>query len=145
MCDALLNFNIDNFDVKIESRVTWSDLIPKPEGIKEKVVLENKDFHKMKELSEKYKQSKSLECEMKGRIIRLNNRKDSKGNSIERNITIQTEIEGTYKNVKIELGDLDYKKACEAHKEDQDIIVSGELFKNGKTWVMTHYHDLRII
>ncbi|GEP65206.1 hypothetical protein CBE01nite_29740 [Clostridium beijerinckii] len=145
MCDALLNFNLENYDVKIESKVTWSDLLPRPDDIKEKVILENKDFYKVKILSEKYKEVKSIEQGIRGRIIKLINRKDSQGNSVERNIVMQTEVEGKSKNVKIELSDVDYKRACEAHKQDQEITISGELLKEGKTWMLVNYKDLKII
>ena len=145
MCDALLNFNIDASDIKIESRVFWYDSMHKPNDIKERVILEKKHFIKVKELSEMYKQTKSIEYDIKGQIIRLNSRKDSKGNSKERNIIIQTEIDGRYKNVKIDLGELDYKKACEAHKQEKDVMISGELVKEGKIWKIIKYNSLSIV
>ncbi|EES48991.1 hypothetical protein [Clostridium botulinum] len=145
MCDALLNLQMENYDIKIESKVEWSDLLPKPNDVKEKVILESNDFYKVKILSEKYKETKSVEHTIMGKIIRLSNRKDSHGNSIERNIVIQTEIEGKSKNIKIELSDDDYKIACEAHKQDKDVLINGEILKQGKSWIMINYKKFKIL
>lgn len=145
MCDALLNLQMENYDIKIESKVQWSDLLPKPNDIKEKVVLESKDFYKAKILSEKYKENRSVEHRIKGKIIRLTNRKDSHENVIERNIVIQTEIEGKNKNVKVELSDQDYRIACEAHKQDKYVLIDGEMLKKGKSWIMIKYKKFDVL
>jgi len=145
MCDALLNFQMENYDIKIESKVQWSDLLPKPNDIKEKVILESDDFYKVKMLSEKYKENKSVEHRMKGKIIRLTHRKDLHENVIERNIVIQTEIEGKNKNVKIDLSDKEYKIACEAHKQDKDVLINGEMLKQGKYWTMINYNKFDVL
>lgn len=145
MCDALLNFQMENYDIKIESKVQWSDLLPKPKDIKEKVILEHDDFCKVKILSEKYKENKSVEHRIRGKIIRLSYRKDSHENIIERNIVIQTEIEGKNKNVKIELNSQDYKMACEAHAQDKEIIINGEMLKQGKYWTMINYNSFNVL
>ncbi len=145
MCDALLNLQMENYDIKIESKVQWSELLPKPNDIKEKVVLESKDFYKAKILSEKYKENKSVEYNIRGKIIRLTNRKDSHENVIERNIVIQTEIEGKNKNIKIELNEQDYMIACEAHKQDKYVLINGEMLKQGKYWTMIKYNKFYVL
>ncbi|MBY6988567.1 hypothetical protein HYH98_18880, partial [Clostridium botulinum] len=63
----------------------------------------------------------------------------------ERNIVIQTEIEGKSKNIKIELSDDDYKIACEAHKQDKDVLINGEILKQGKSWIMINYKKFKIL
>jgi hypothetical protein len=145
MCDALLNLNLENYDIKIESKVTWSEVLPKPENIIEKVILESNDFYKVKTLLEKYKETKTIEYKLKGRIVRLNNKNDSRGNTIERYIVVQTEVEGKSKNVKVPLRATDYKNACEAHKQDQEVVLNGQLLKEGKTWVINDYRNFKIL
>lgn len=146
MCDALMNLNIDNAtDIKIESKVKWSDLGTKPTDIVEKVVLEKSDFYIVKAVAEKYKETNDVECSIEGKIIRLSNRRNLHGNTIERNIVIQTEVDGKYKNVTVELGANDYIKACEAHKQDNDISISGKLSKKGKIWVINNSRNFKVL
>lgn len=145
MCDALLNFNIKNTEFKIETKVAWAKDIPKPTDIKEKVILNNDDFFKVKNLSEKYKETKSIMCEIKGIIITLNNKRNSNRISTQRHIVIQTILEGKFRKVKVELVESDYSKACEAHKNDSEVVVSGELIKEGKTWTLMKYRNFKVL
>ncbi|KEZ88699.1 hypothetical protein IO99_00525 [Clostridium sulfidigenes] len=144
MCDALLSLKNEDNDLSIESTVKWSNKLPQPYGIVDKVVLKNDDFYIIKNISEKYKENKPMNTEVKGKITRLSNNKNSQGISIERNIVIKGKVDGKDRRIKVDLNDYDYMDACEAHKKDLEISVKGELTKNGKNWLIDNYKEFKV-
>lgn len=145
MCDALLSLQNEDSSLNIESTVQWSDKLPKPTGIIEKVTLSNSDFYVIRTLSEKYKETQATYVEIIGKITRLCNIKNSQGISSERNILIKCQIDGKNRSVKVDLNDYDYMEACEAHKNDLLISVKGELTKVGKTWRVSNCKEFNIL
>lgn len=145
MCDALLSLKNNDNNLSIESTVRWSNKLPEPDDIVDKVVLKSDDFYTIKNISDKYKENKPTNTEVTGKITRLSNNKNSQGISIERNIVIKAKIEGQYRKVKLDLNEYDYMNACEAHKKDIEISVKGELIKSGKSWILDEYKEFKTL
>lgn len=145
MCDALLNFEYDAYKLDIETSVKWSKDLRKPKDIEKKVVISSYEFNKLKDISEKYKETDVKYTKINGYVTELKTDKNSKGETTNRSITIQTRIEKSNKNVKVHLNEADYIDACNAHAKDMIVSVKGKLIKRGTRVELEDYKNFVIL
>lgn len=142
MCDALLKLKAD--EVKIDAVVRYASALTKKTGVVEKVVLSNKHFHVMKEISEKYRTVAIYEdITLHGLVGEM--KKDKVRNNEQREIVLITILDGKYKKVRIELSEEDYRLANKAHMENREIDITGDLdMANPRKCVLIKPKDLKI-
>lgn len=139
MCDALLQFNDIDDNLKIETSITWGSNTFIPNNVPAKALLHPKDFFTLSELSSEYKNVKPEIIEVSGEIISLFHEKN------ERIATINAKHNKRKKKFRINMTENDYKLACNAHTEEKQISIKGELKKVGKFTYLNNYSNLIIL
>lgn len=139
MCDALLQFSDVDNNLKIETSITWGSNTYIPKDVPQSITLHPKDFFTLYEISSEYKEIKPEIVEIVGDIISLFHEKD------ERIVTINAKYKNSKKKFKISMNDSDYIKTCNAHAEEKQLSIKGELKKNGRFTYLQNYFDLIIL
>lgn len=142
MCDALLKLKADG--VQIDTTIRYASAITRKPGGLKKVVLKGEHFYVMKEISDRYRDIIKIEdATLHGLVEEM--KKDRVHDSNQKEIVLVTVAEGKYKRVKMELSQEDYKIANNAHMNDREIEVSGELDKsNPRKWVLDNPRNLKV-
>lgn len=139
MCDALLQFNDSNDNFKVETSIIWGNDSFIPDNVPQKITLHQKDFFKLSEISYEYKEVKHEIIEVVGNIISLYHEGSDKI------ITINGKYNSRKRKFKIIMNDDDYKTACNAHANEKQISITGELKRIGKFTYLNNYTDLVIL
>lgn len=145
MCDALLNFEYNACRLDIETSVKWSENMEEPKDIEKSVFISSDEFKVLKIISEKYKETDMKHTKINGYVIELKAGKNSKGDTVDRSIVIQTRIDKSNKSVKVHLNEIDYIEACNAHAKDMIVSVQGKLIRKGSRMELESYHDFIIL
>ncbi|WP_300856842.1 hypothetical protein [uncultured Clostridium sp.] len=149
MCDAILEFKKISSDVCIESSVQWSDVLPAPNNVKDKVKISHNDFIIFETLSNKYKESELEEITTDGIIIELFNSFSDGEKSIskrpQRYITIASIINNSINKIRIHLEEKDYILACKAHSKNSTVTVTGEVKKRSNYLEINKYSNFLIL
>ncbi len=77
---------------------------------------------------------------LRGRIFRLG--ADTDGTP--RVITLETTVKGVDRHVRMSLGAADYVLACDAHRDNKAVQVTGTLEKSGRTWRLLDAHGFSL-
>ncbi len=139
MCDALLQFNDINENLKVETSIIWGNDEFIPDNVPQKITLHPKDFFTLSDISSKYKEVKPEVTKIVGNIINLYH----SGN--ERIITIKAKYNSKYRNFRIIMNNNDYLIACNAHTYEKQISITGEIQKIGKFTYLNNYSNLIIL
>lgn len=149
MCDAILEFKKISPDVCIESSVQWSNDLPAPRNVKDKVRISYNDFITFETLSKKYKERELKEITTEGIIIEMyNSFSDGEINISKRPrryITIAAIIDNSLTKIKIHLDEKDYILACKAHSTHNTVVVTGQVEKKSTYLEINKYSNFSII
>ena len=122
----------------------WSPLLSTSSARKRPgfVRLDMKAVDYLKDAAGKLRQMKPVaETRLRGRILRLG--ADTDGTL--RVITLDTSVEGRPRHVRIALEPGDYSLACDAHRDNRPILVTGTLEKLGRTWRLVDPQDFSLV
>ncbi|UPA31858.1 hypothetical protein L0P85_06885 [Terrisporobacter glycolicus] len=139
MCDALLSFNDNDYNLKLEASIKWGSNTYIPPHVPEKALLQPKHFFTLAEIASEYKHEETELLEITGDIISLFHEKD------EKIITIRAKYNNKKRKFKAIMDDEDYLIACNAHAEEKQISLTGELRKKGRFTYIQNYSNLIII
>lgn len=142
MCDALLKLKTN--EVQIDATIRYASAITRKPGELNKVVLKDEHFYVMKEISERYREIiKSEDVTLHGLVEEM--RKDRVHDNDHKEIVLVTIMQGKYKRIKMELSQEDYEIANNAHMNDKEIEISGELdMTNPRKWVLDNPRNLKV-
>lgn len=145
ICDALLKLKPEKEDAEINAKIRYASSITRKVGDTESVDIKGCHFYVMQEISNRYKIVElSDTVRIKGSIALLKKIKESEEN-YKREIVIATFAEGTYRSIKAELVDADYKIACDAHRDGFEVEVSGKLDMGVKNWKFSQVDSFRVL
>lgn len=145
MCDALLKLKPENEDIEIETKIRYASSITKKTDSIETVSLKRNHFSIMNEISNRYRQIEDVkEILLTGDIASLRKKRSDAGH-FQREIIINVFYDGSYRNIKSELGEDDYRVACDAHRDELRVEISGMLDMSKKTWEFTHVNSFNVI
>jgi len=89
----------------------------------------------------------SAELTIEGRVVIMESRQPPLfDDEEEHKIVVAAEVEGRRRNVHVALSAAEYRDACDAHLEGNDVSIEGVLEKRGKYWTLTApsgFHVLR--
>lgn len=145
MCDALLKLKPENEDAEIETRIRYASTITKKTDSIETVSLKRNHFSIMSEISNRYRQVEDLEQFASAGDIASLKKKRIDGGHFGREVTITVYYDGAYRNIKAELGEDDYRIACDAHRDEMQVEIAGILDRRKKIWEFTHVSDFKVI
>ncbi len=108
--------------------VDWTQAIKPPVGVPRSVVLHSEDFAVFKQVAEQLRPSKAARSErITGRVAVLSG-DEGDANLMEGEVIIDGETtEKVIVRVRVDLNDKDYARACDAHKNNLQVGVSGEI------------------
>lgn len=140
MCEALLKLKPSNGDFKIDTKIRYATAITKKADSCEQIVIKSDHFWAIDEISKRYRDKVLYkDVQIRGVVVSLTNR-DS-----ERQIRISTQYDGKYRIIHMELADDDYKLACDAHKEEREVEITGELDMSSRSWILTKIQNFKVI
>ncbi|MBY0201779.1 hypothetical protein J2T16_001685 [Paenibacillus intestini] len=131
ICEALLSLYFKEKPVKLESRINYSWIVEvEGETLPDLIILDNDDYHSIKVIAEALRNEEPESLVIEGTISRLSISSGSQYGIIN--------VSATYENkkhsVKIALEEEDYKLACDAHKNNKRVRVTGKMDSSGRTW-----------
>jgi hypothetical protein len=146
ICDALLSIYETNEGVTLESTIRWAEDIPIPDDTPEKITLLSGDHNIIRAIANAYRQIQDKEyMQITGRVRKLSTSDDSQKTVIDGTITIVYEDEGKRHSIKVQLEEDDYKLACDAHKNGNEVTVEGWVDKSSKFWELVSPQKFTVI
>lgn len=150
MCEALLKMKIDQFDVDLEYYVDWSSNFPKPKDVpKIAKIIGNQAYGYIESAAKILRDTdESIKRDIVGKVVRLTAvdlEDDENDISINRYITIQTQINDKSLRVNIPLSVEEYKLACDAHRDNKDVKIHGIIERVGNKWQLMSPERFQIL
>ncbi len=144
MCDAFLKLKPEYVDAEIQTTIRYASAITRSLGNSKVINFKNKHFYIIDEIAKKYRETeKFVQATLSGYINTL--KKNSYEDQKEKHIGLTTLIDGKLRNIKIFLNDFDYRIACDAHRDQEEVEVSGILDMNNRIWEMQQVDIFKII
>jgi len=139
MCDALLKLHPDNTDTEVCTSFYYASSIKKNDNQIESVKLSNMHFYVINDIAKRYRDNTLIEdVTLVGKVVILKRQ-------MEGTIHFSTEIHGSQRRITIPLSEEDYRTACDAHRDDKQVLVRGILDKSERSWIITDLLELKII
>lgn len=167
MCEALLHMNVNETEYRIEYTVQWSPSLEPPSNIPDTIIFEPHLFLPVKELAKQLRNSEDFISEnvelfaardiisfeqilldklhtIRGEVVELASFQGYNINIAGR-ATIRWREGSQTLNVSVNLGFSDYKIACDAHRDMQQVEVAGFLTTRGSQLMMLETKYFKII
>ena len=108
--------------------VDWTQAVTPPSNVPHSVVLHSEDFAVFKQVAERLRPSKTAKSErITGRVAVLSG-DEGDSSLMEGEVIINGDtMEGQAVRVRVDLNDRDYAQACDAHKQNLQVSISGEI------------------
>jgi hypothetical protein len=149
VCEVLTKTYEAADGLSLDIEVAWSpELKPSVEIARPRLILDGRSYTFLKTAAkELQKVDEPLPTVITGKIVALRrDEPDEDQTQFERFVTMDWEIEkGTTIKIRVPLGPVEYRTACDAHKEGVRIRVSGTPRKEGKFWVLTAAEQLIVL
>lgn len=144
ICDAFLKMKPIESDAQIDTTIRYASALTHDKNNARRIVVNNDHFHYFNEISKIYKDKKEIQdVILSGYIKTLNKKDDNK--IVKKNIKLITLFEGKIKNILINLSDEDYVIACDAHRDEKEVEISGVLDMSKKTWELTKVNYFKVL
>jgi hypothetical protein len=140
MCEALLKMRPENEEAEISATMKYSSIIPKDNQASNSVVVGTKHFLIFDEISKIYRNKELITDVILTGVIKSLAKKNE-----ERIIQLWAVYNGRYRIIRIELSDDDYILACNAHRDDLEVEISGELDMSNKIWILSKIEYFRTL
>lgn len=145
MCEALMKLKPANADAKIETKIRYASAVTKRIDDVESVNISGEHFYVMNEIAKRYRNAECIDKVSINGAIKGMHKNVIAQHRYYREISIISFMDGKYHTIKAELGEEDYKLACDAHRDEQIIEICGYLDKHGKIWKLEQIENFRII
>lgn len=137
MCDAFLKMRPISDTDKVATTIRYASSLMNRTGRIEQIEMRANHFLVIDELAKIYRDKVAIqEVTLTGMIRSLSKRTESDGNL--KTIRLYTTFDGSPRTVTISLTDAQYRIACDAHRDELEVSVSGELDMSERYWVMNN-------
>lgn len=143
MCDALLKMKPDVGDVEIDTTIRYASALTRKAEIKH-ITVRNNHFWALQEISKNYRDKVEIQDVTLTGIVKSLSKNDA-FNHTERIIRLITHYEGRLRTISMELSDDDYFIACDAHRDEKTVEVSGTLDMSQRIWELTDITSFHMI
>jgi len=135
LCEAVAAMRPQGDQSRIDIRMSWSRSRPKlPEGLPQVVSFSQGDFPILEEAGRKLRERATPRRErFFGKVFSLQSEIASLIDNHAGKIVVRTEVGGQSARVKVVLDREDYRRACDAHRDDRRVAVTGII-----------HHDVKI-
>lgn len=135
MCEALSKLRPLSYDDRIFATIRYASSITHKTGYVSSVEMRVNHFDIIDELAKIYRDKVVTETEtITGYIYSLTKKNDVDGEL--HKIKLLANINGTFRTVEVNLSDEKYRMACDAHRDEVAVTVSGELDMSGRQWIL---------
>ncbi|MCP3779810.1 hypothetical protein [Paenibacillus sp. MZ03-122A] len=141
ICEALLSLYDEDEPVKLESKIRYSKTIENTEKLPDVITLDSSDYHIIKAIAEALREKKPEDVEIEGFISKLS----SNSGTAYGTINISTMYDNKKHSVKVELIEDDYKSACDAHKNEKKVKITGVVDTTRKTWEVMNLKKFQVL
>ncbi len=152
MCDSLLEIKNVDQSMNVETYIDYCDAYNDVYSVSEnlQVSLDERDFSKLRMLSDYYRNLENYkDITIEGKITTLNARwKDSiSGILLENVISVSwySSLDKRSFNCKVQLTSDEYKLACDAHRDNKKIQVSGKIDENRTRWFLEYHKGFTVL
>ena len=137
LCDAVVAMRPAGDQSRVDIRMTWSRSRPRlPVGVPDVVTFGRADFEIIEEASRRLRERARPERErFEGKIVELRSLIASLYDDLEGKVVLRAIVGGQIVRIKIVLNRDDYRRACDAHRDDRLVAVSGIIHHDVKVRV----------
>lgn len=137
MCDAFLKMRPVSDADKVTTTIRFASSLTNRTGQVKRIEMRANHFLVIDELSKIYRDKVAIQdVNLTGIIRSLSKRTES--DSDLKTIRLYTTFNGSPRTVTISLSDAQYRIACDAHRDELEVSVSGELDMSERYWVMNN-------
>jgi hypothetical protein len=135
LCDAVVTMRPPGDQSYLDIRMSWSRSRPRlPEGVPDVVTIAQADFDIIEEASRHLRERARPRRErFEGKVFSLQSEVPSLFDDVGGKIVMRTEIGGQPARIKVILNREDYRRACDAHRDEERVAVTGLI-----------HHDVKI-
>lgn len=143
ICESLLKLNPGVGDIEVETTIRYASILTKNTNIDKQIKIKNNHFWAMDEISKIYRDELIVEdVVLKGMIQSLNKKVDDFSDNYVRLFTYHR---GKHRIVRMSLSNDDYKIACNAHRDELEVEVEGELDMETQRWSLKKIKSFKIL
>lgn len=140
MCDALLKMKPSVGDVEIDTTIRYASALTRTTSESKHIVVKSNHFWALSEISKIYRDKVEIQdVTLTGIVKSL-----SKRGHDEKTIRLVTQYEGNWHTISMDLSSEDYIIACNAHRDENEVEVSGILDMSHKIWELTNITTFKI-
>jgi len=133
-CEALAGLADDGDSRRrVDVSFTWARTRPSRDDVAQRVTISPDRVPFLREAARVLRDRSPVEgFELKGPVIKLE-RNDQAAPGL---VTVHARVDEAWKRVRVELADVDYTTAVEAHREGRDVACTGRLVREGRSLVL---------
>lgn len=144
MCEALLKMKPEVGDVEIDTTIRYASALTRTAAESKHIVVNGNHFWVLDEISKMYRDKVEVQdATLTGIVKSLSKREHDE--LTEKTIRLVTHFDGKLRTISMDLSDEDYIIACNAHRDEQEIEVSGTLDMGHKIWELTNISSFKIL
>lgn len=145
MCDALMKMKPSSPTATIETKIRYASACTNTVNDIDSVCIQSNHFNMISEISKIYRQvDNQEEIQLRGYIFSLSKKKVDEVH-YERLIHLVADVDGSTRKVIANLGEDDYRIACDAHRDSKEITISGILDLSKTRYAFTSIKRFEII
>jgi len=126
MCDALMKMKPIDGNTQIDATIRYASALTQKIGQENRILIDDHHFYVIDELAKIYRDNVLCQDVVLSGVVKTLSTRETDG-ATEKTIRLLTRFDGKYKTILMELSDQDYRIACDAHKDELEVEVAGEL------------------
>lgn len=146
MCDAIAKLRpSDVEDIKLETSIHYAEALTRSVEPPKVRTLDNLHFLLVDEISNRYKNCTLIEdVTLAGTIKMLARSGSGSDDDAENRVRLLTKYEGKQRGVDLILSPENHIAACDAYRDDKEVVVTGTLDKSSKHWFFSEVTSFEV-
>lgn len=144
MCDALMKMKPVDGNTQIDATIRYASALTQRIGEANRIVIDDHHFYVIDELAKIYRDKVLCEDVVLSGMVKTLSTREMVG-ATEKTIRLWTRFDGQYRTISMELSDEDYRIACDAHKDELEVEVTGELDMSNRLWELSKIEHFKIV
>lgn len=147
MCDAITKLKpVEGEDITLETSIYYAEAITRAVSAPIINTFDNVHFAFIDEISKRYKDCTLVEdVTLTGTIKMLSRNTSGTNEEAENKVRLLTKYEGSTRGVDLTLSPANHTIACDAYRDDKEVVVTGTLDKSGKYWFFSEVTDFTVV
>lgn len=135
MCDAITKLKpLEGGDITLETTIHYAEAITRAVETPKVSTFDNIHFALVDEISNRYKDATLVEDVSLAGTIKMLSKNGTGEDEAENKVRLLTKYEGKQRGVDLVLSPTNHTEACNAYRDDKEVVVTGTLDKSGKYW-----------